>query len=60
MLGSVERMYDELFGRDAASEYRKEAMDELNYQLFERDVGFCLEFGGPGAGYWGVRRVRWH
>lgn len=60
MLGSVERIYDELFGRDAASEYRKEAMDELNYRLFERDVGFCLEFGGPGAGYWGVRRVRWH
>lgn len=60
MIGDFEKLQDELFGTEAAAAYSKEAMYNLNYRLFENDIGFCLECEGGTAGKWGVRRVIWH
>ena len=60
MIGDVEKLHDELFGTDMAVTYVKRAMDDLNYRLFENDIGFCLGYEGTMAFRWGIRRVNWH
>ncbi|KAH6637539.1 hypothetical protein C7974DRAFT_307314 [Boeremia exigua] len=60
VLGRMERLQEELFGRLRAEDYMKAVGDELNYRLFEGDVGFCLVCDGRMRGVWEVRRARWH
>jgi hypothetical protein len=60
MLGDLEKLREELFGVHLAAEYIKKAVDDLNFRLFENDVGFCLEREGMPGGRWGFRRMRWH
>jgi hypothetical protein len=60
MLGDLEKLREELFGVHLAAEYIRKAVDDLNFRLFENDVGFCLEREGMPGGRWGVRRIRWH
>lgn len=60
MIDGVEKMYGELFGAELATEYITQAMEALNYRLFENDVGFCLICEGLTSFRWVVRRMRWH
>lgn len=55
-MAALETLLDELFGERLAGRFAAEAMEELNYRLFERDLGFC--FGLRGR--WWLSRVDWH
>lgn len=54
-----QRLHEELFGSEKGELYVRNAVEELNYRLFEGDVGFYLATDWVRA-RWGVRRVNWH
>ncbi|KAJ4984091.1 hypothetical protein SVAN01_10447 [Stagonosporopsis vannaccii] len=58
-LGLLQRTQEELFGPQRGEQYMHTVVEELNYRLFEGDVGFYLHCDWVMK-RWGVRRVSWH
>lgn len=51
---------EELFGPEVADEYTRETMDDLNYRLFENDIGYCMDWLDEIAGKLCLREMSWH
>jgi hypothetical protein len=64
-MAALESLTKGFFGEMVAGRFRAQAMEELNFRLFEGDVGFVFGdgVGGEvfgGGGRWGLGRMEWH